>query len=289
MNIPRLALRLAYWGPGFQGFARQPGQRTVERELLNALLQSADIVASVDKLPRTLGYRSGSRTDRDVSALANAVSLNWPLGETGRRPEAVLGKASEILIDREQPLWITGWSLALDEFNPRHARSRTYRYLLLNEGIDANKVAGTGRLLEGVHDFGSFCRPDGQDTRLELSRVEVTETGSWLALRFTAPRFRWRMVRQLTWALAAVGQGRLTRTAVAEALARPDPDRGWGAAPARGLTLEDIDYPGLEWRTGPGSTPARNWSRNSLPEARWKVDFIERLWRTADEGAKKFK
>ncbi|HMK08887.1 MAG TPA: hypothetical protein VK449_07655, partial [Anaerolineales bacterium] len=54
--------------------------------------------------------------------------------------------------------------------------------------------------------------------------------------------FLYRMVRRLTAALVAVGQGRLPATAIAEALRQPR--RKWqrGPAPAHGLCLEAVIF-----------------------------------------------
>ena len=63
----RLKLTLAYDGTGFRGWARQPGERTVEGSCGEAL----------DVLYRTVGELAvAGRTDTGVHALANVVSVD---------------------------------------------------------------------------------------------------------------------------------------------------------------------------------------------------------------------
>ena len=63
----RLKLTLAYDGTGFHGWARQPGRRTVEGEVAQAL---GAVYASVS------GLVVAGRTDAGVHALANVVSVD---------------------------------------------------------------------------------------------------------------------------------------------------------------------------------------------------------------------
>ena len=60
----RLKLTLAYDGTGFRGWARQPGERTVEGELRAAL---ENVYGTFDELA------VAGRTDTGVHALANVV------------------------------------------------------------------------------------------------------------------------------------------------------------------------------------------------------------------------
>ena len=62
----RLKLIVAYEGTGFRGWARQPGERTVEDEVRRAL---TELYTSVDEIA------VACRTDTGVHALANVVSV----------------------------------------------------------------------------------------------------------------------------------------------------------------------------------------------------------------------
>src|ERR1700749_3638385 len=109
-----LKLTLAYDGTGFSGFAKQPGKRTVEGTLEEAL---RSVYPHVGR-PAVAG-----RTDTGVHALANVVSVGVPGGPpAGRAAEALntsLPGDVAIVQAEEAPAG----------FHARHsARSRSYRY-----------------------------------------------------------------------------------------------------------------------------------------------------------------
>lgn len=250
---------------------------TVESELLEALGRALYLGnQDVTEIAELLGYRVGSRTDRGVSALANVISIHLPGSDTPS-PLALLGRANELLTRRKRPLWVTAWAQVPDDFNPRNAISRTYCYLLPGTDLDVPAMTEAADCLMGEHDFGSFCRSDGKTTRLTLDSVKIREQEPGLTLRFTAPAFRWQMVRRMTAALVAVGRARTTIDEVKAALEEPDPDGGWGAAPPTGLILERVEYEGLEWHEGPGANMAGKWARQRENELTLELGFTRRL------------
>ena len=70
----RWLVRFGYDGRSFAGWARQPGLRTVEGELLRGLVRLG-VVPSADAARVAVA----SRTDRGVSARANAFVLSTDL------------------------------------------------------------------------------------------------------------------------------------------------------------------------------------------------------------------
>src|SRR3954451_21288520 len=77
----RLKLTLEYDGTAFRGWARQPGQRTVEGALREAL---------TEVLSEPNGLAVAGRTDTGVHALGQVVSLDAePAPPVDRVPEAV--------------------------------------------------------------------------------------------------------------------------------------------------------------------------------------------------------
>ena len=80
----RLKLTVEYDGTGFRGWARQPGVRTVEGDLLRAL---GGLYGSVD------GPAVAGRTDTGVHALANVVSVEVEGGPPPDRAAEALNAA----------------------------------------------------------------------------------------------------------------------------------------------------------------------------------------------------
>ena len=113
----RYALKFAYDGSEFEGYARQSDGKTIEDEILLAMKQLGIIeYASTSK------FQSASRTDRGVHAAGNVIAIN-----TGFDKEALIPALNSKLDN------IEFWALAAvdDDFNARHAKERWYRYLLL--------------------------------------------------------------------------------------------------------------------------------------------------------------
>ena len=67
----RLAVKFAYDGRKFFGYARQRKLKTIEGELIKALVKYSFIDDTKESF-----FRYASRTDKDVSALCNVVAFN---------------------------------------------------------------------------------------------------------------------------------------------------------------------------------------------------------------------
>src|SRR5262249_48690687 len=110
----RLKLTIAYDGTEFRGWARQPGERTVEGVLREGL---GKVFGSVDDLA------VAGRTDAGVHARANVVSLEVTGGPSADRAAEALNTVlpdDVAVIDADE---------APAGFHARHsARSRSYRY-----------------------------------------------------------------------------------------------------------------------------------------------------------------
>jgi tRNA pseudouridine38-40 synthase len=269
-----IRLLLAYDGTRFRGWAaqRDPGIRTIEGELraLLSLVFGEPIELSV-----------AGRTDAGVHAEGQVASFITTAklpgegrerpGRSGRSPRIGTPPGSVLAgLERLQGA-INGQlgpeisclraSLAPEGFDARFwATARHYRYridtALASDPFTARYVwhhpralsvgamrAGARELL-GKHDFTAFCRkpPGGKSTLRTLHRIAITRSGDRVELGFEANAFLHRMVRSLTGALVAVGEGKLPPPELGEILAARDRKMAPDPAPASGLTLERVIY-----------------------------------------------
>lgn len=201
----RYLIRFGYDGVGFDGWARQPGRLTVEGEILRGLRRLRIVPASDRR-----GLAVASRTDRGVSARANAVAIRSTLG-----PTALLRALNGLT----PSIWFTHLAEIPAGVRPRDAEERTYRYW---ERPSARVPPGwpeaaerlTGRI--DVRSFGRGIPPDRPTWRTVASIDPRIEAG-WHVVEVRAPSFVWGMVRKIVGALRAVEDGRLTLGALTAA------------------------------------------------------------------------
>lgn len=91
----RVAARLAYWGPAYHGYARQPDVDTVEADLIQALRRIRAI-----RDPASARLAVASRTDRGVSAVANVVAFDTAI-PWARLPSATAGRMHDAWLDQK--------------------------------------------------------------------------------------------------------------------------------------------------------------------------------------------
>lgn len=116
--------------------------------------------------------------------------------------------------------------------------------------LDASAMDLAAGLLLGQHDFAAFCRRrEGATTirtllRLTVARCREDDGSETVRVDASADAFCHSMVRSLVGGLIAVGEGRRPLDWPAGLLTRTERANDVPVAPAHGLTLVAVDYPG---------------------------------------------
>jgi len=227
----RVAAKIAYQGKGFCGSQIQPGVRTVEESVL------ADLVKITERPRGWFRLRMAGRTDRGVNALGNVAVFNSEIDD----PERLINALNNVSND----IFYRGFASVGEDFEPRHASSRTYRYILPADGQDILKVKECARLFEGEHDFKRFCKNDERSTTLTIRSVDVVVSGDLIMINFKADHFLWNMIRRMVSAISSAGTGRSSADEVQRAL--DGEEISFGLARPDALFFIGAEYDGIDF------------------------------------------
>lgn len=224
----RVAIKFAYDGKGFSGYARQPGQQTIEQTLLDTLKKQKILTDA-----KTSCFRTASRTDRGVSALGNVSAFD------------TIVPADEILtrLNRMADMYLYGAAEVASHFYPRHAKRREYRYYLRNHDLDVEAVLSAAALFTGEHNFQNFARVEPLKNPVRsIDSIVISENQEFLVLDFYAQTFLWNQIRRIVSALKKAGDGTLRLDAIRDALLHPEKTVDFQVAAPEPLLLRDVVY-----------------------------------------------
>jgi len=232
----RIAIKFAYDGRNFYGYARQPKLKTVEGELLNALMK----LGYIKDIKRSQ-FRSASRTDKGVSALCNVIAFN------------IEKKTNNIF--KELNLELSGiYAYAKlfvnSDFYPRYAKYRCYRYYLKNTGLDIEKVIHAANVFTGEHNFSNFARVEEyKDPIRTIDNITIIKDDDFLIIDFYAQTYLWHQIRRIVAGIQKVGLYKIKIQDIINALKQPAKKFDFGIVTAEPLILKDIIYDlGFEYK-----------------------------------------
>jgi tRNA pseudouridine38-40 synthase len=247
-------LDLAYEGTSYRGWARQPGERSVQGVLEDAL-------ATVLREPVRLSV--AGRTDAGVHAWAQVASFHCATRDL--LPEHLLSSLNGLL---PADIAVLRASPAPPGFVARAAASRTYEYRIwlsrarpvrdrawvwqVRGPVDVELLIRAAELLPGRRDFAALT-PSANEYHSCVREVLEAEwapvpaspgvpPGAEWAFTIRAGSFLHGMVRVTVGSMVDIAQGRMTVAGFAAALESRERRRAGQTAPARGLALVAVEY-----------------------------------------------
>ncbi|WP_139418312.1 tRNA pseudouridine(38-40) synthase TruA [Agromyces laixinhei] len=266
----RLRLGIAYDGTNFNGWSRQPGQRTVQGVLEDGL---ATLFRRTGLAPR---LTVAGRTDAGVHAIGQVAHLDVPFdalravtrprrghpaeaaGEAdvlARRLTGILGAGADVVVNgidrapdgfdaRFSALW-RRYEYRVADASARRDPLERHRTVVIPRALDDQAMSTAAEQLVGLHDFAAFCKPRAEATTirtLQSFRWRRSDDGTLVA-SLQADAFCHSMVRALIGAVVAVGEGRLEVGTPAELLRAAERTNAFNVMPAKGLVLIEVGYP----------------------------------------------
>jgi tRNA pseudouridine38-40 synthase len=246
-----LKLTLAYDGAAYRGWQRQPGSRTLQDEIEQAILRITGEKVVI----------SGSgRTDSGVHALGQVASFHTEC----TLPPVALRKALNAELPND--IVVVDAAEAVPGFHARKwAKRKRYRYVIHNSRtgdvfrratswhycygkLDAEAMHRAAQHWRGTHDFRSFesqwpQRSSSVRTVLDIEcRRLAAPDHKVIAFEVEADGFLYNMVRTMVGTLVEVGRGRKPETWTAELLTAGDRRQAGMKVPAQGLFLMSVHY-----------------------------------------------
>ncbi|MPZ10830.1 MAG: tRNA pseudouridine(38-40) synthase TruA [Kiloniellaceae bacterium] len=247
--MTRYKIVVEYDGGGFVGWQRQANGPSVQAALEAAIREFCGESVLVE---------GAGRTDAGVHALAQVAHFDLAKDTT---PETVMAAVNFHL--KPAPVAVLSAEAVAGDFHARFsAIRRAYLYRIVNrraplalargrawfvpQPLDAAAMHGAAQALVGHHDFTSFraseCQAKSPVKTLDL--LSVTRAGEAIEIRAEARSFLHHQVRNFVGSLKLVGEGRWRAEDLRAALAARDRAAAGPTAPAAGLYLTEVGYPG---------------------------------------------
>lgn len=237
---------ISYNGSNYHGWAKQPGQPTIqgilESTFKNLFKQEVKVYAS-------------GRTDAGVNALGQVIHFDL---------DSIEIKTKELLnaLNKALPydIRIKKISKTSKDFNARFmAKNKTYVYSInmgevnalentivyqYNRPINIQKIKKVSKLFCGEHNFLSFSTDSrtGESLIKKVKRINFKVKDGILYISVTGNGFLRSQVRMIVGSLLAYEQNKLTIDQIKDLFDNPQKGKSTYKAPACGLCLYKVRY-----------------------------------------------
>ncbi|NWU97100.1 PUS3 synthase, partial [Upupa epops] len=268
-----VALKVAYLGWGYQGFASQENTRnTIEEKLFEALTKTR-LVAD----RQSSNYHRCGRTDKGVSAFGQVISLdlrsNLSENKLNDHEGNAEGKGEEEelrythILNRVLPpdIRVLAWAPVDPGFSARFScLKRTYRYFFPCANLDVPLMDAAAQRYVGTHDFRNLCKMDVANGVINFQRTILSAAVTWVEkggetevwdpfrlcqFEVSGQAFLYHQVRCMMAVLFLIGQGLESPDIINKLLdVEKNPQKPqYSMAVEFPLVLYDCEFENLQW------------------------------------------
>ena len=249
-----IKLTLSYDGTDFAGWQTQPGRRTVQSTLENAIRKiTGESVSAV----------ASGRTDAGVHALGQVVGFVTVSNHSCSVFRAALNAnlPRDVVVLEVCETWTDFHAI-------RDAQRKTYRYEIQDGDrtdvftrrtswrvpcdLDVGAMRHAAQQLTGSHDFSSF-ESSGSERATSIRTIyhvavqrQPYSHGGRIVIELTANGFLYNMVRAIVGTLVQVGRGALASAEITRILEAKNRKAAGVTAPPQGLFLLSVEYDSRE-------------------------------------------
>lgn len=244
--MKKIQMVIAYDGTDFSGFQRQPGQRTIQGTLEEALHRLTG---------EEIQVHGSGRTDAGVHALGQVCHFTTASPIPAEKYPYILRRMlpKDIIV-------ISAAEADADFHARKSAYWKTYRYQIdtqpvpnlftrrfrthLPFPVDLDAMQAAGNLLVGTHDFTSFCsaKTHVSDRVRTIYQCRVKEVPGGIDIVLTGNGFLYNMVRIIAGTLYEVGRHERSAEEIPAILAARDRTLAGPTFPPEGLLLVQVGY-----------------------------------------------
>ncbi|EFN89459.1 tRNA pseudouridine synthase A [Harpegnathos saltator] len=302
---------LGYLGKNYYGMQRNPGMKTIEEDLVNALLKANLITTEQFENLRTINFQRAARTDKGVSAVRQIVSLKLP-----ENPDKTI--INQFLPD---VIRVFGIKRVTKGFNSKNqCDARTYRYIIpsftfamedqsllkmgeevdINERIkqistidgepyidyrlsieSLNRLNSILKLFEGTHNFHNFTsktKPLDPRARRYIINFHCVDTFvskgiEFVVLEVKGQSFMLHQIRKMVATVIAVARNIIPEETINEAFKTVKMEIP--IAPSLGLCLCHVHYDNYAKRYGTdGMHETLDWKECEEEVEKFQKEYI---------------
>ncbi len=246
MAVRNIKLAIQYDGSDYSGWQTQPGKKTIQQALNEAI---------GNLLGCKINVTGASRTDAGVSALGQVAlfQIDSPI-PTENLARAITDRLPSDIAVTEAVEVPSGFDVI------GSVKNKLYRYTIctspvrpvlqirhcwhLPAELNTDVMAEAAGMLVGKRDFKSFASAaDNRESSVRtIFRCDVTGEGHWVYIDIEGDGFLYNMARNIVGTLVEVGLGRLPPGKIKQILEAKDRTAAGPIAPAQGLCLMWIKY-----------------------------------------------